>query len=180
MASIRPADFVIVLLVAFAATTLVVAECSRGDSARIVALKDSIADYNRQFDIIMQQDSARADSVATLTTQVARLRGRAANLDTSFVYAVDTLRIALPDTLEPILDRIAALHTQEVASLQGALDSAQRVIGILTSRIAVQDTALRRANALLASAVAALPSGQPNRLRDAALLLGGVLLGKAL
>jgi hypothetical protein len=123
-----------------------------------VAQLDTLRSANRQLDSTLAAWQAAGPSRDTV---IVRHRAAAAQHDTVTVQLIDSVMLAAPDTLVPVLARIRVEHLAAVADLTTALDTT-------TAQLARAETLLARSEQLraanLALAQACAQSARPGLL----------------
>jgi hypothetical protein len=120
----------------------------RRPDPRLAAQLEQLRTANQQLDSAIQHYQAGGPAAAA---QVAHAVGAARQHDTATMTLIDSVLVSVPDTLQPILERIRAAHVATVADYETALDG-------LKARLTKSDVLLahserlRQANLALATA----------------------------
>ena len=120
----------------------------RRPDPRLVAQLAQLTTENAQLDSAVQAYQAEGPAVDTV---IVRARAAAAQHDTVTLTLIDSVILAVPDTLQPILERIRAAHIATVASYKTALETAAARLARADSLLARSEQ-LRKANLALAAA----------------------------
>lgn len=138
------------------------AAIARGDSLA-QAIADSTAVYARR----LHEDSLTVAQQADQLARAATLQHRATVVGVVAARLEDTIRIALPDTMLPMFERLGAAHREQIGLLVGALSTKDSVIGSLEQRVSWRDSVLNGVRSQLEAAMqqlrAALAAGRPKR-----------------
>jgi len=124
---------------------------ARRPDPRLVAQLETLRTTNRQLDSAVQAYRAAGPSADTV---IVHARATAAVHDTVTVRLIDSVILAAPDTLAPILERVRAAHVATVADLNLALDTTTAQLARAETLLARSEQ-LRAANLALAQACAA-------------------------
>ena len=114
----------------------------------LAAQLDTLRTTNRQLDSAVAAWQAAGPSVDTV---IVRAAAAAAKHDTVTVRLIDTLIVAAPDSLVPVLERVRAEHLATVADLTTALDTTTAQL-VRAETLLVRSEQLRQANFALAAA----------------------------
>jgi hypothetical protein len=120
----------------------------RRPDPRLAAQLETLRTTNRQLDSAVQAYRAAGPSADTV---IVHARATAAVHDTVVVGLIDSVLLAAPDTLVPVLERIRAAHVATVASYETALDATTARLARADSLLARSEQ-LRQANLALAAA----------------------------
>jgi len=148
----------------------------RRPDPRLVAQLHTLRTANRQLDSTLAAFAAAGPSRDTV---IVRARAAAAVHDTVVVRLIDSVILAAPDTLAPILERVRAAHVATVADLNLALDSA--IAGKAKAEtLLARSEQLRQANLALAQACArsARPGALGRALATLPWVAGAYVVGK--
>lgn len=135
--------------------------------ARADSLTQAIAESSAVYRARMAQDSLHAVRAADQLARAVALQRQASRVGALAARLSDTIRVALPDTLLPLFERLGAFHAQQVAGLTGAIKLRDSVIVVLNGRVAFRDSAISGVRSQLDAAMrqlrSALAAGKPRR-----------------